>query len=373
MGLAVNTTHEYPDTSLMTPEEKIASQAKPPGSLGELEQWAVCLCKAQKTLTPVADPASVLVFHSDHGVKKANDKVSPFPPSVTQAIFRALAAGISATAVLTKSVGAHLVVVDAGIDGDVSQVESQDSEVTIVHAKIAHGSADITQGPAMTPEILDRALALGRTTVSDVCTSRGAKVVCVGEVGIGNTTVAAALLAGLTGCDAAECCGRGTGLDDAGLQHKISVVRSAWVLHNEAINAQQAVDEDEARRAREALRRLGGLELAAMAGAYMEAAERGVVAIVDGFISAVAAVCAIKLQPSCRHSMCFATNLAEEPSAGHGGEILAKVLEAQPVLSMGLRLGECSAATLALPLLRSAAAMVSHMGSLQEAMALGDS
>ena len=133
----------------------------------------------------------------------------------------------------------------------------------------------------------------------------------------------------LLGVDAAECCGRGTGLDDAGLAHKIATVRAACALHAAEIAAaglsRDDADDGGAAHAREVLRRLGGLEIAAMCGAYLEAARRGVVAVVDGFISAVAALCAARLAPSCRASMCFATALAEEPSSRRGGELLAEV------------------------------------------------
>lgn len=358
----------------MTPEERLASLAKPPGSLGLLEEWATVLCKAQQTLTPSADPASVLVFCADHGVKKADAALSPFPPSVTGAVFRALAAGVSGTAVLSRSAGAHLTVVDAGIDADVRTGCPEGGALVLVrHDKVAFGTADIRTQPAMDEPALERALALGRERVAEEVAQRGARVVAVGEVGIGNTTSAAALLASLAAADAAECCGRGTGLDDAGLEHKVAVVRMACDRHAASIQAAGAGCEAvaQAARAREALRCLGGLETAAMVGAYTEAARLGAVAVVDGYISAVAALCAARMEPECRHSMVFATALAEEPSCARGGEILAEALGASPALSMRLRLGEGSGAALAVPLLRAAAAVVGTMGTLQEALQLG--
>ena len=347
----------------------LASLAKPPESLGLLETWAQVLCIAQNTLKPQADPGTVLVFTADHGIKKADDALSPFPAIVSQAVFRALAAGISGTAILARSVGAHLTVIDAGIDGDVSEVSGKDTSISVRHAKVAHGTADCRSAPAMDDSMLVSALKLGSDCVADEVSQRGAKVVAIGEVGIGNTTSAAALLSALTGADAAECCGRGTGLDDAGLVHKVTTVRAVCALHAPDIAARG--QGDAAEQAREALRRVGGLELAAMCGAYIEASRLGVVAVVDGFISAVAALCAVRIQPACRKTMVFATALAEEPTSARGGELLAAALGAEAALSMGLRLGEASGGALSLPLLRAAAAIVGQMGTLEDALALG--
>jgi nicotinate-nucleotide--dimethylbenzimidazole phosphoribosyltransferase len=367
---------------------RLASLAKPPQSLGLLEEWAALLCRVQGTLTPQVDPASVVVFCADHGVKKADDAISPFPSSVTQAVFKSLCAGVSGTAVLSRSSGAHLTVVDCGINGDVSSVvagASHSTTIEVVHAKVSAGTADMRVGPAMTEEEVTAALLIGRERVAAEVAQRGARVVAIGEVGIGNTTSASALLASLTGAAAHECCGRGTGLSEDGLAHKVATVQSACDLHAAAVaSAEIAVEREKdgldqldgsaaakaAAKAREALRRVGGLELAAMVGAYHEAHERRVVALVDGFISAVAALAAVAMRPECRASMLFATALAEEPLAGRGGQILEESLEAKPALQMGLRLGEGSGAALALPLLRSAAAVITHMATLQDALAL---
>lgn len=334
-----------------------------------LEEFAVVLATAQQTNSPSADPATVLVFTADHGVKQADDSLSPFPASVSQAVFRALAAGISSTATISRSVDAHLTVVDVGIAGDVSRVSGAAGQrISVRHAKVAEGTADFRRGPAMDEEQFARALQVGVDCVAEEAADRGAKVLAVGEVGIGNTTAAAAVLCVLLGADAAECCGRGTGLDDAGLAHKVEVVRAACAFHADAINAK----DSEAARARETLRRLGGLEIAAMAGAFLEAPRRGVVALVDGFISAVAALAAVRMDPACRSTMAFATALAEEPTSARGGQLLEAALAAKPALAMNLRLGECSGAALAVPLLRSAVAVIGQMGTLQEAMQLAD-
>ena len=351
-------------------QELVDSLAKPPKSLGELEHWAIALCTAQCTLKPSVSPATVLVFVADHGVKKEDTTLSPYPPQVTQAVFRALAAGVSATAVLARTNGAHLVVVDVGIDGSVYGVEGASSSISVIHAKISRGTADCRNGlPAIADAAtLDKAIEVGRGRVAYEIAERGTKVVAIGEVGIGNTTVAAALLAALVdGADPADCCGRGTGLDDLGLAHKVEVVRQMISAHSYWLKACSG----DAEKAKVALERLGGLEIAAMVGAYLEASERRLVALVDGFISGVAALIATRIEPGVRSCLLFATALEEEPGAAKGGAILSKALNASPALCMGLRLGEASGATLALPLLKAAAAIVSEMATLNEAIALG--
>lgn len=177
---------------------RLAGLAKPPGSLGALEDWAATMCEQQQTLSPTAEPASVLVFCGDHGCKREDAALSPYPPAVTQAIFRSLAAGISGTAVLARSAGASLVVVDVGIDGDVSQVDGSSPSILVRHNKVRSGTDDLRQGPAMDEEALAAALSVGKECVT-LEAARGTKVVCIGEVGIGNTTSSAALLAALTG------------------------------------------------------------------------------------------------------------------------------------------------------------------------------
>ena len=285
------------------------------------------------------------------------ESLSPYPSSATAAIFRALAAGGSCAATLARAQRARLVVVDVGVAGDVSRVVGSAGSA-VAHRKVAEGTRDLRRGAAMDDREVDASLGVGRDVLAAEA-ARGAVVVAVGEVGIGNTTAAAALLAALTGEDAAACCGRGTGLDDQGLAHKVDTVRRALAFHGAGLAP------------REALRRLGGFEIAAMVGAYAAAREAGVVTLVDGSISAVAALCAQKMFPESRDRMLFAAALAEEPGAAAGGAILARELAAKPALDMALRLGEASGAVLALPLARSAAALLGA-GTLAAAMALSD-
>ena len=194
-----------------------------------------------------------------------------------------------------------------------------------------------------------------------VCATQHARKSLPFGTAVGNTTSAAAMLAALTDASPSDCCGRGTGLDDAGVAGKIEIVTRALERHADAMSCAVAPE-----RARRVLAALGGLEIAAMVGAYLEASERGCVAVVDGFISSIAALCAASIEPSCRDAMVLATVSGERG----GVRVAAALGRERPALDMGLRLGEGSGAALALPLLRAAADLVTKMATLDEAMQL---
>ena len=354
-------------------EARVASLAKPPGSLGTLEAWYVTLCAAQETLEPAAGPACAIVFVGDHGLVRKDAALSPYPQSATQTMFKALAGGVSCTAVLARSVGASLVVVDVGIDGDVSNAPAANG-VEVIHAKVARGTAAFPS-PAMTSHVhytcddsddhshlhthehkcdghgpcLDAALLVGRDRVA-AAASGGARIVCIGEVGVGNDAAAACLLSLLTGSDAKTCCRAG---------HQIDTVQTIV----DAVRAGSGMCpgiEWPGGLARESLRCVGGLELAAMVGAFVVAPSHGVVTVVDGFVSGVCALCAARMNPACRANMVFAMRLPA---------VLTEALCARTVLDANLSHGEGYAAVLALPLLRAAAALPGA-ATLGEAVAL---
>ena len=351
-------------------EARVVSLAKPPGSLGTLEAWYVTLCAVQETLEPAAGPACAIVFVGDHGLMK-DSPLSPYPQSATQTMFKALAGGVSCAAVLTRSVGASLVVVDVGIDGDVSNAPAANG-VEVIHAKVARGTAAFPS-PAMTSHVhytcddsddhshthehkcdghgpcLDAALLAGRDRVA-AAASGGARTVCIGEVGVGNDVAAACLLALLTGSDAKTCCRAGHQIDT--VQTIVDAVRAGSGMCPEI--------EWPGGLARESLRCVGGLEMAAMVGAFVVAPSHGVVTAVDGFVSGVCALCAARMNPACRANMVFATRLPA---------VLAEALGARTVLDASLSHGEGCAAVLALPLLRAAAALPGA-ATLEEAVAL---
>jgi nicotinate-nucleotide--dimethylbenzimidazole phosphoribosyltransferase len=323
-----------------------AQLTKPPGSLGALEDIAVRLASLQGCAQPQLERVRIVVFAGDHGV--AAEGVSAFPQSVTVEMVRNFARGGAAINVLARSLGAGLDVVNVGTVTHPGELPG------VLHAGIAPGTANFCREPAMTETQLTQALDAGkaaaeRARVDDMQLFIG------GEMGIGNTTAASALACALLQCPAAELVGRGTGLDDAGLLRKSRVVEQALALHAPLLQDAVAI-----------LRCLGGLEIAALTGAYLRCAQLGVPVLVDGFISSVAALLATRILPASCAWFFYAHQSAE---AGHA-KVLAH-LAARPLLNLGMRLGEASGAAVALPLLRLALALHNNMASFSEAGVTG--
>ncbi len=315
---------------------------KPPGSLGALETVAIRLAGLQRTPTPAADPAWITVFAADHGVTE--EGISAFPREVTAQMVANFAAGGAAISVLARENGATLEVVDVGTAG------GHPPPPGVIDARVAPGTANLRRMPAMTPEQWAAALAAGRDA-ADRAGDGGARIFIGGEMGIGNTTTAAALACALLPADPAEMAGPGTGLDPAGVSRKAEVVAAALALHSGAL-------DDPA----EAGRRLGGLEITALAGAFARCAQRGVPVLVDGFITTTAALLAEKLLPGTR-----AWLIPSHRSAEPGHRQLLALFETAPLLDLGLRLGEGSGAATALPLLRLACALHRDMATFDQA------
>ncbi|GFR39949.1 hypothetical protein Agub_g26, partial [Astrephomene gubernaculifera] len=460
-------------------EAKMAAKAKPPGSLGTLETLACRLAALQHTLEPRVGRTYLLVFGADHGITAARPEISAYPRQVSAPIFKAIVRGQAASAVLCAANAlTALLAVDVGLDADVTGVQppppltgleepawSRKPQIAVLHRKVRpQGSRNMLEGPAMTEEELAAALQAGADAVQtavrgrpgpagaeqgcavhegsgsgngDVgnssgggggCAGRGDAlpddwrrcVLCIGEVGIGNTTAAAALLAALTGASPEDVCGRGTGVDDAGLAAKRAAVEAALAANEGLLAAGGGGGGGGALRA---LRAVGGLELAGMAGAVLEAARLGLPVVADGFISGCAALAALAHQPrpvgrvlllSHRSAergaavllaaLTGATPLAphvaahqqqeqerqeqeqqeqgaqQEPhqqeaavaAAAAGGGIARAGPCARPtpaVLDMGMRLGEGTGAVLVLPLLRAAVAVLRDMASLEQVLA----
>jgi len=330
----------------MTADFRVLAQAaidaktKPLGALGALEALAVDLAVWQRTLQPSVDPVRVLVFGADHGV--AAEGVSAYPAEVTAQMMAGFAAGGAAINVLARTLDAQVEVIDVGVAADLEALAG------IVHAKVRRGSGNLRIEPAMTPREMERALAAGAAAATRAADA-GCRTICLGEMGIGNTTSAAALVSAFTGTEPAQTVGRGTGVDDAKLVHKREVVAEALVRH-------PGSDAD----ARALLGALGGLEIAAMAGAAIAGAERGLTVVVDGFIATAAVLAAVRMQPSIRSGLVFAHRSAE---TGH--RVALDALEAVPLLDLGLRLGEGTGAVLALPLLRAACAVLREMATFE--------
>lgn len=314
---------------------------KPPGSLGRLERLAVTLCAQQNSPRPDVDPVRVVVFAADHGV--CAEGVSAFPQAVTGQMIANFVAGGAAISVLAESLGAQMEVVNLGT------VAPPPSTAGVVDERIAPGTANLARQPAMDQPQLMAALAAGERAAARAA-RQGARLLIGGEMGIGNTTSAAAVACALLGEPAEHLAGPGTGLDAQGMSHKIQVLRTALARHG-AEREPLAV-----------LASLGGFEIVALAGALLGAAARRIPVLVDGFIVSVAALAAVRLQPTLRPWLLFAHH---SPERGHGRVLAA--LQAEPLLALGMRLGEGSGAAVAVPLLRAACALHNRMASFQEA------
>ena len=317
-------------------------KTKPPGSLGQLELVAAQLALLQGDLSPRVDPARVIVFGGDHGV--TGEGISAYPSEVTAQMMSNFAQGGAAVCVLSAANAMDVEIVDVGVNADLLSVKS------IVHAKIAMGTKNFHIEPAMTMEECQAAMQVGEAAINRAAQA-GARCVGLGEMGIGNTSSAAALIAMSLNLTAAEVCGRGTGVDDATLERKITVVQQAISLHRP-----NCIDS------LSMLRCVGGFEIAAMTGAMLRASSLNMPVLVDGFISTAAALIAFQHDQSIRRCLFFSHHSSE---IGHRHALAA--LNARPLLSLGMRLGEGSATALAYPLLHAAAAMLCNMSTFAEA------
>jgi nicotinate-nucleotide--dimethylbenzimidazole phosphoribosyltransferase len=313
---------------------------KPPGSLGRLEQGAVQLATLQGRDAPSLDQVLITVFAADHGV--AAEGVSAYPQVVTGEMVRNFAAGGAAITVLARELGARFQVVNVGTAGELPSLPN------VLDRRLAPGTANLRREPAMFVELCEKALAVGREALDAV----GALDLFIGgEMGIANTTAATALACALLPAPPVTLVGRGTGLDASGVEHKTRVIEEALKRHAALLHEPL-----------EALAAVGGLELAALAGAYIRAAQRGVPVLVDGFICTAAALAALRLNPSVRPWLLFS-----HCSAERGHRALIDALTVKPLLDLDLRLGEGSGAALALPLLRLACALHNGMASFDDA------
>lgn len=317
---------------------RIDTKTKPLGALGRLESLALQLGLILGSETPALSRPQAVVFAGDHGL--AARGVSAFPSDVTWQMVENFLAGGAAISVLARQHGLALTVVDAGVARDIAPREG------LQLRKIAPGTADASQGPAMTLAQCHAALAAG----ADVVRQLPGNALLLGEMGIGNTSAAALLMSRLTGTPLAQCVGRGTGLDDAGVKRKLSVLRQALQANAGATQPLQA------------LAALGGFEVAMMCGAVLEAAAQNRVIVVDGFITTSAVLVAQALQPLVLQRCVFAHQSDE---SGHAR--LLAWLGAEPLLHLGLRLGEGSGAALAWPLLESACRILREMASFADA------
>ncbi len=325
-------------------QHKLDHKTKPLGSLGRLEALALTLGQILGTETPALDQPQMVVFAADHGL--AARGVSAFPSDVTWQMVENFLAGGAAVSVLARQHGLGLTVVDCGVARDISPRESAPGQPRLLLRKVAPGTQDASVGPAMSAEQCAQALANG----VDVVRGLPGNALLLGEMGIANTSVASLLLARLAGLPLAEVTGAGTGLDAAGIERKRAVL-------------QQALDANaRATSPLDALAALGGYEVATMVGAVLQAAAERRVVVVDGFITSAAVLVASRLQPAVLQRCVFAHRSGER-----GHSLMLAQMQAEPLLDMGLRLGEGSGAALAWPLLQSACAVLAEMASFESA------
>ncbi|QOJ23627.1 MAG: nicotinate-nucleotide--dimethylbenzimidazole phosphoribosyltransferase [Gammaproteobacteria bacterium] len=315
---------------------------KPPGALGRLEEIAIRLAALQNTQQPGADRAYIAIFAADHGV--AAEGVSAFPQSVTAEMIRNFARGGGAINVLARTLGALLEIINLGT------VQAMPALANVRDCRIGAGTANFIHEPAMTWEQLSQALTVGYET-TERAQKDGQQLFIGGEMGIGNTTSATALACLLLHEDPVLLTGRGTGLDAAGVMHKMAIIKRALALHRPQINSPL-----------DALRRVGGFEIAALTGAYIRGAQLGLPVLIDGFISSAAALAAEHIAPGCKEWFIFSHRSAE---SGHAA--ILKALDADPLIDLNMRLGEGSGAAVALNLLRMACALHNEMATFSEA------
>jgi nicotinate-nucleotide--dimethylbenzimidazole phosphoribosyltransferase len=315
---------------------------KPPGSLGSLEAIAVRLCAMQGTGTPSVDNAQVVVFAGDHGI--AEEGVSAFPQVVTGEMVKNFSRGGAAICALARQNNAQFEVVNLGTVVDLPVMAH------VVNSTIMAGTANFAQQAAMTEEQLGQALAAGKASVDRAAANR-ATIFIGGDMGIANTSAATALAAWATGQSVTSLVGPGTGLDADGVSHKGKVIEAALATHSEQMSSPV-----------EALRHVGGLEIAALVGAYIRAAQLGITILVDGFITTSAAIIAAKIQPEITQWMFFA-----HASAEPGHQTMMASIGADTILDLGMRLGEGSGAGVALSILKSACVTHNEMATFAEA------
>jgi nicotinate-nucleotide--dimethylbenzimidazole phosphoribosyltransferase len=323
--------------------ERVDQLTKPVGSLGRIEDLAVRLCAIAGGLPKHCyERRAVLVAAADHGV--AAEGVSAYPSEVTAQMVGGFCAGTAAVSAFARMARADVYVADFGVDAELAP------HPALFNLKIARGSANFARGPAMPPAHVDAALAAGRRAFEMICALSGSPhILALGDMGIANTTSAAALIAAFTGTPAGLIVGRGTGVNDQGFARKVGIVERAVANLNRREPAAIAS-------------RVGGYEIVGLAGAMLAAAAARTVVLLDGFIVAAAALLAAALDEDVKPYM-LASHRSKEP----GHQVALRKLGLEPLFDLDLRLGEATGAVLAIPLIEAAARMICEMKTFAEA------
>lgn len=335
-----------PDAALLDAiRHKIDNLNKPKGSLGRLEDLAAQICLIQQTLTPKLNNPCHLLFGGDHGIE--HEKVSISPREITWQQMLNFAKGGGGVNMFCRQHGFKLYLVDVGVDYDLSNCHE------IYNRKIAPGTANFIDGPAMSEEQYRQALDVGAEFV-DKCHADGCNVVCVGEMGIANTSPSSVWMSLLGDIPLDECIGAGAGLDNAGIKHKSDVLNRAVDRFIYTTGGKADTDT--------LIRYFGGFEMVSAVGAMLRAAELGLIVLVDGFIMTACALAAVRLYPEAKEYMIFG-HVGDE----NGHRRLLDLLGAQPLLNLGLRLGEGTGALCAYPIVESAVRMINEMNNFDNA------
>lgn len=319
-------------------QHKIDHKTKPLGSLGALESLALRIGLILGTDSPALLAPQMVIFAGDHGLVRRG--VSAYPSDVSWQMVENFLAGGAAVTVLARQHGLGLTVVDCGVAHDF------EPRPGLLIRKVAHGTADCSVGPAMSPEQCQQAIANGIELVKAL----PGNVLLLGEMGIGNTSAASLILSRLGGLDIADCTGAGTGLDQQGIQRKTDILREVLLRHADVTTPLDV------------LAAMGGFEIATMVGATLQAAAERRVIVVDGFITCAAVLVAARVAPAVLERCVFAHRSGER-----GHSLMLAQLNAKPLIDLGLRLGEGSGAALAWPLLPSACAILREMASFESA------
>lgn len=321
---------------------RLDNKTKPRGSLGMLEDLARRMCGIKRTLEPSAAKKIILTFAGDHGV--TSEGVSCIPREVTRQMVYNFLQGGAGVNVLARHVEAEVRVVDVGVEGDF--------EVPgLIRAKVKGGTANLARGPAMTGEETLAAVGVGVKTAEEAIRD-GADILGTGDMGIGNTTPSAALFATLLGLSPEVVTGRGTGLDESGMAHKIAVIKKGLEV-NQSLISQGPL---------EALSAVGGFEIAAICGVVLECARRKVPVVADGFISSAGALVALKMNEKVDDYCFFSHRSAEQ-----GHRVILKEMGIKPILDLDMRLGEGTGAALSMNIIEAGVKILLEMATFEEA------
>ncbi len=321
-------------------KHKIDFKTKPLGALGLLEDLALQIGQIQNTLTPELKNPAILVFAGDHGL--TDEGISPFPKEVTWQMVMNFVAGGAAINVFCRQNGIKLKVVDAGVDFDFPE------GVPVVDAKVARGTRNMRREPAMTAEECATAIKKGRKLVKQEA-AQDCNIIGFGEMGIGNTSPSSLLMHRFLNIPIEDCTGSGTGMHGEQLAHKMQILK-------------EVSEKYDPKTPEETLTTFGGLEIAMMVGAMLEAREQRMILLIDGFIATAAALTAIRINPEVRENCVFCHSSDER-----GHKLMLEHLNARPMLQLNLRLGEGSGAALALPLVQAAVNFLNEMASFENA------